>query len=58
MADAGLNSAIATAGAYIGGGIALGGGAAGAAIGDGLAVFQLVFMAHTIVPVLKGRRNQ
>lgn len=24
----------------------------------GLAVFQLVFMAHTIVPVLKERRNQ
>ena len=42
MADAGLNSAIATAGAYIGGGIALGGGAAGAAIGDGLAGGQLI----------------
>ena len=31
------NSAVTTAGAMIGGGIALGGGAVGAAIGDGLA---------------------
>jgi len=31
------NSAVTTAGAMIGGGIALGGGAIGAAIGDGLA---------------------
>jgi F-type H+-transporting ATPase subunit c len=32
-----LDSAIKTAGAFIGGGLALGGGAIGAAIGDGLA---------------------
>jgi len=31
------DTAITTAGAYIGGGLALGGGAIGAAIGDGLA---------------------
>ena len=31
------NSAVTTAGAMIGGGIALGGGAIGAAVGDGLA---------------------
>lgn len=40
MAD--LNSAITTAGAYIGGGLALGGGALGASVGDGLAGSQLV----------------
>ncbi|HEX3791282.1 MAG TPA: ATP F0F1 synthase subunit C [Pseudonocardiaceae bacterium] len=34
--------AIETAGAYIGGGLILGGGAAGASIGDGLAGSQLV----------------
>ncbi|MGH3497584.1 MAG: F0F1 ATP synthase subunit C [Nocardioidaceae bacterium] len=34
---ANLDSAIKTAGAFIGGGLALGGGAVGAAIGDGLA---------------------
>ncbi len=32
-----IDSAIKTAGAFIGGGLALGGGAIGAAIGDGLA---------------------
>jgi F-type H+-transporting ATPase subunit c len=37
-----LNDAIVTAGAYIGGGLALAGGAAGASIGDGLAGSQLV----------------
>lgn len=31
------NAAITTAGAFVGGGLALGGGAVGAAIGDGLA---------------------
>ncbi len=40
MAD--IGDAIITAGAYIGGGVALAGGAAGAAIGDGLAGSQLV----------------
>ncbi|HET9141172.1 F0F1 ATP synthase subunit C [Actinophytocola sp.] len=40
MADTG--DAIITAGAYIGGGLALAGGAAGASIGDGLAGSQLV----------------
>ncbi len=34
---ANLDSAIKTAGAFVGGGLALGGGAIGAAIGDGLA---------------------
>lgn len=37
-----LGDSIATAGAYIGGGIALGGGALGASVGDGLAGSQLV----------------
>lgn len=38
MADgANIDSAITTAGAFIGGGLALGGGAVGASIGDGLA---------------------
>ena len=37
-----LNSAITTAGAYIGGGLALAGGAIGAAIGDGLAGSQVI----------------
>jgi F-type H+-transporting ATPase subunit c len=32
-----IDSAVKTAGAFIGGGLALGGGAIGAAIGDGLA---------------------
>jgi F-type H+-transporting ATPase subunit c len=32
-----MDSAVKTAGAFIGGGLALGGGAIGAAIGDGLA---------------------
>lgn len=35
-------SAIAKAGAYIGGGLALGGGAIGAAIGDGMAGGQTI----------------
>ena len=42
MADNGLNSAIATAGAWVGAGLALGGGAAGAAVADGIAGGQLV----------------
>jgi F-type H+-transporting ATPase subunit c len=38
MADSSsIDSAIKTAGAFVGGGLALGGGAVGAAIGDGLA---------------------
>ena len=37
-----LNVAIKTAGALIGGGLALGGGAVGAAIGDGLAGSSLI----------------
>jgi F-type H+-transporting ATPase subunit c len=38
MADsAALDSAVKTAGAFVGGGLALGGGAIGASIGDGLA---------------------
>jgi F-type H+-transporting ATPase subunit c len=38
MADpSNIDSAIKTAGAFIGGGLALGGGAIGAAVGDGLA---------------------
>ena len=37
MAAENLDSAIKTAGAFIGGGLALGGGAIGAAVGDGLA---------------------
>lgn len=40
MAD--INTAITTAGAWIGGGLALGGGALGASVGDGLAGSQLV----------------
>jgi F-type H+-transporting ATPase subunit c len=40
MAD--IGDSIITAGAYIGGGLALAGGAAGASIGDGLAGAQLV----------------
>jgi F-type H+-transporting ATPase subunit c len=43
MADsAQLDSAIKTAGALVGGGLALGGGAIGAAIGDGLAGSSLI----------------
>ncbi len=41
-ADAALDSAIKTAGAMIGGGLALAGGAIGAAIGDGLAGSQTI----------------
>jgi F-type H+-transporting ATPase subunit c len=37
-----LDSAIKTAGAVVGGGLALGGGAVGAAIGDGLAGSSLI----------------
>jgi F-type H+-transporting ATPase subunit c len=37
-----LDSAIKTAGALVGGGLALGGGAVGAAIGDGLAGSSLI----------------
>jgi F-type H+-transporting ATPase subunit c len=37
MAATTMESAIKTAGAFVGGGLALGGGAIGAAIGDGLA---------------------
>jgi len=37
-----MSQAIEVAGAYIGGGLILGGGAAGASIGDGLAGSQLV----------------
>jgi F-type H+-transporting ATPase subunit c len=37
MAAADMNSAVITAGALVGGGLALAGGAVGAAIGDGLA---------------------
>lgn len=40
--DAELTAAITTAGAYIGGGLALAGGAIGAAIGDGLAGGQVI----------------
>ncbi|MGH3344694.1 MAG: F0F1 ATP synthase subunit C [Carbonactinosporaceae bacterium] len=36
-AAANLDSAVSLAGAFIGGGLALGGGAIGAAVGDGLA---------------------
>jgi F-type H+-transporting ATPase subunit c len=39
---ANLDSAIKTAGALVGGGMALGGGAIGAAIGDGLAGSSLI----------------
>jgi F-type H+-transporting ATPase subunit c len=41
-ADPELVSAIKTAGAVIGGGLALGGGAIGAAVGDGLAGAQTI----------------
>lgn len=37
-----IESAIKTAGAFIGGGLALGGGAIGAAVGDGLAGGQTI----------------
>jgi len=39
---ANLDSAIKTAGAFVGGGLALAGGAIGAAIGDGLAGSQTI----------------
>lgn len=42
MANPGLESAIKTAGALIGGGVALAGGAIGAGIGDGVAGNALV----------------
>jgi len=41
-ADPQLVSSIKTAGAFIGGGLALGGGAIGAAVGDGLAGAQTI----------------
>jgi F-type H+-transporting ATPase subunit c len=41
-ADPELNVAIKTAGAFIGGGLALAGGAIGAAVGDGLAGAQTI----------------
>ena len=41
-ADAGLDNAIRIAGALVGGGLALAGGAAGAAIGDGLVGSQTI----------------
>ncbi|GEL17547.1 ATP synthase F0 subunit C [Pseudonocardia asaccharolytica] len=37
-----INTAVTTAGAYIGGGLALAGGAIGAAVGDGLAGGQVI----------------
>ena len=42
MAANSMESAVRTAGALIGGGLALGGGAIGAAIGDGLAGSQTI----------------
>lgn len=42
MAATGLDQAIQLAGAMVGGGLALGGGAVGAAIGDGLAGSQTI----------------
>ena len=41
-ADPDLVSAIKTAGAFVGGGLALGGGAIGAAVGDGMAGAQSI----------------
>ncbi len=42
MADASVADAVRIAGAMVGGGLALGGGAVGAAIGDGLAGSQTI----------------
>ncbi len=42
MADASMADAVRIAGAMVGGGLALGGGAVGAAIGDGLAGSQTI----------------
>jgi F-type H+-transporting ATPase subunit c len=42
MADASIADAVRISGAMIGGGLALGGGAVGAAIGDGLAGSQTI----------------
>ena len=42
MADTGLDHAISLAGAMVGGGLLMGGGAVGAAIGDGLAGSQTI----------------
>ncbi|MBX6371539.1 MAG: F0F1 ATP synthase subunit C [Acidothermus sp.] len=42
MAASNIESAVKTAGAFIGGGLALAGGAIGAAIGDGLAGAQTI----------------
>ncbi|MGO8871374.1 MAG: F0F1 ATP synthase subunit C [Acidimicrobiales bacterium] len=42
MADASIGESVRLAGAMVGGGLALGGGAVGAAIGDGLAGSQTI----------------
>jgi F-type H+-transporting ATPase subunit c len=42
MADATMQKAVELAGGFVGGGLALGGGAIGAAVGDGLAGSQLI----------------
>lgn len=42
MADSSMAEAVKLAGAMVGGGLALGGGAVGAAIGDGLAGSQTI----------------
>ena len=42
MSDTGLDHAISLAGAMVGGGLLMGGGAVGAAIGDGLAGSQTI----------------
>jgi F-type H+-transporting ATPase subunit c len=42
MAATGIDQAVQLAGAMVGGGLALGGGAVGAAIGDGLAGSQTI----------------
>ncbi len=42
MADASIADAVRISGAMVGGGLALGGGAVGAAIGDGLAGSQTI----------------
>jgi F-type H+-transporting ATPase subunit c len=42
MAGASLEKSIELAGAFVGGGLALGGGAIGAAVGDGLAGSQTI----------------
>ena len=42
MATASMEKAVELAGAFVGGGLALGGGAIGAAVGDGLAGSQTI----------------